>query len=135
MSPVTSYLAIEPGVRPSTEGLTLDESSGGLGISGIGEGGGGMGYGSSHGALGGSSGFDPEAFLQKQVAAKWEHCKGEVGKATVSLETHYVEVADVTIKLDDPEPEKYDCLNEAAWSLDLRECPFDYVKHNWDIRL
>ena len=134
MSPVTSYLAIEPGVRPSTEGLTLDESSGGLGISGIGEGS-GSGYGAGSGRLGGHRQVDLQAFLEKQLAAKWAECNGEPGKASVSLETQYVEVADVRVKVDIPEPGKYDCLNEAAWSLDLRDQQFDEENMNWEIYL
>src|SRR6185295_11972668 len=38
VSPVTSYLAIEPGVRPSTEGIDLSET--------------GSGYGSGEGQIG-----------------------------------------------------------------------------------
>ena len=46
VSPVTSYLATEPGVRPSTEGLLELEGTsvgaGGMGLAGVGHGGGGM---------------------------------------------------------------------------------------------
>ncbi len=135
VSPVTSYLAIEPGVRPSTDGLALEEGSGGLGLSGTGEGGGGAGYGSGHGSIGGARAFDAQAFLQKQLAAKWEQCKGEAGKASVILETHYVEVADVVAKVEVQDPEKYECLSEAAWSLDLRDLPFKDLRQTWEIQL
>lgn len=124
VSPVTSYLAIEPGVRPSTEGLEFEEAVGGLGLSGTGEGGGGTGYGIVLGDIGGAREFDRQAYLQKQLAAKWAECKGEVGKARVTLATHYVEIADFTPMLEAQDPSKYECLNEAAWSLDLRDQPF-----------
>ena len=46
VSPVTSYLATEPGVRPSTDGLLELEGTsvgaGGMGLAGVGHGGGGM---------------------------------------------------------------------------------------------
>jgi len=134
VSPVTSYLAIEPGVRPSTEGLTLDESSGGLGLMGSGEGS-GSGYGAGSGSLGGHRPVDLQAFLEKQLAAKWAKCNGKPGKASVSLDTQYVEVADVRVKVDIPDPGQYDCLNEAAWSLDLRDQQFDEENMAWEIRL
>ena len=43
---MTSYLAIEPGVRPSTEGFGDEEAYGvgGLGMVGTGSGGGGAGH-------------------------------------------------------------------------------------------
>jgi hypothetical protein len=135
VSPVTSYLAIEPGVRPSTDGLTRDEAAGGLGLSGIGEGGGGRGEGFGLGTIGRTAPFDPQAFLEKQLAAKWENCKGEAGQASVTLETHFVEVADVTVKLDIQEPDKFDCLSEATWSLDLRGHRFEDRRQTWEIQL
>jgi hypothetical protein len=68
VSPVTSYLAIEPGVRPSTEGLDEGEAFGlgGLGLIGHGSGGGGSGVGTI-------GGVDPDALmrahLQRALAA------------------------------------------------------------------
>lgn len=136
VSPVTSYLAIEPGVRPSTEGLSPDEFGvGGLGLSGIGEGGGGRGDGIGFGGIGTIPHFDPQAFLEKALGAKWKQCNGEAGKASVTLETHHVEVADVTVQLEDPEASKYGCLMEGAWSLDLRGKRFTYARQSWEIQL
>lgn len=136
VSPVTSYLAIEPGVRPSTEGLKWDEVGeaygvGGLGLSGVGEGGGGSAEGIGLGELP----FDPQAFLQEQLASKWAACKGEKGQARVSLETHSVEVADVVVTLDTEESEKFSCIEEAAWSLDLRGRRFNDRVGHWTIEL
>jgi hypothetical protein len=163
VSPVTSYFATEPGVRPSTEGLDWDEfgdasGAGGLGLSGIGEGGGGRGEG-----IGLGDAFDPQAFLTKQLAEKWRSCKGTPDTASVTLETHYVEVADVIVDLDakassdgtvaaetedDSEkpgksgaevlterPRQYECLREAAWSLDLRGYRFEDEQHTWEVRI
>jgi hypothetical protein len=71
VSPVTSYLAIEPGVRPSTEGLDW---------SGVGSGGGGMGEGTiglgSVGTIGhgGGTRIDPREFLETQLRTAADAC-------------------------------------------------------------
>jgi hypothetical protein len=115
VSPVTSLLAIEPGVRPSTEGL--DE------LSGIGEGGGGWAYGRGLNGGGGIGfpGFDHEAFLRRELSRSLKACGGGDRKATVVLETTVAEVVDVPrATVDGPPDAALDrCLREAAWDLDL----------------
>jgi len=61
VSPVTSYLAIEPGVHPSTEGLDEMEGVGfgGLGLIGHGAGGGGKSE---------TSAFDHADWLRRALA-------------------------------------------------------------------
>lgn len=114
VSPVTSYLAVEPGVRPSTEGLEA---------SGIGEGGGGRGEGIGLGSIGvfgrgSGTGFDHEAALRAALAPAWRACGGKPGDATVDVETTLDEVVDVprvVVATDDQRA----CLAEAVWRLTL----------------
>lgn len=117
VSPVTSYLAIEPGVRPSTEGLDW---------------GSGQGFGSGHGRLGRShrarpvrvrmgAMIDPATFLREKLGEAKKRCGGAASNAEISLETTFAEVVDVpTIKLDPgANPALAPCLEEATWALDL----------------
>lgn len=112
VSPVTSYLAIEPGVRPSTEGL--EEEEGGLGLLGIGEGGGGVGDGIGIGNVG-TIGFDKKGWLQRSLAHAWEACGG-AGALAVTIETTHDEIVDVRASASDKASR---CLVEAAWVLEL----------------
>ena len=112
VSPMTSYLAIEPGVRPSTEGLSLEES---------GSGGGGHGFGLGLGAVAmrGHPGlrFDPMAFLRSELGAVWRACGGS-GRAQVKLETTEDEVVDV-IEVQSAGGKNVECLREGVWGVDL----------------
>jgi hypothetical protein len=112
VSPVTSYLAIEPGVRPSTEGIDWSAT--------------GSGFGGGAGRLGGSSvsgrvpPLDREAFLRNAIAQDWRRCGGRPGEASVSLETTLAEIVDlpsVEVKGDDKLLQR--CLREAVWDLVL----------------
>lgn len=92
VTPVTSYLAIEPGVRPSTEGL---EESSGTGV--------GWGFGSGLGRLFGAGGrsrpppIDKAEFLKRKLREALDSCGASAIGATVSLETTLSEIADVSI--------------------------------------
>jgi hypothetical protein len=116
VSPVTSLLAVEPGVRPSTEGLEL---------SGVGDAGGGRGEGIGLGSIGtighGAGGFDPQRFLRDAVSAGLQTCGGAGRRATVELETTSAEVVDVTrVAIDGPPSAALEsCLKEAVWAIDL----------------
>jgi hypothetical protein len=116
VSPVTSLLAIEPGVRPSTEGLE----------EGIGEGGGGRGEGIGLGSIGtighgSGSGFDPLRFLRDALAPGLVKCGGAGRHATVTLESTFVEVVDVpSVTVQGANAAAIErCLSEAAWELEL----------------
>ena len=117
VSPVTSLLAIEPGVRPSTEGLDDGESIGAFGI-GHGR------LGAGHGVRGHSlRSFDHAAFLKASLGQAWAACGGTGRAATVDLETTRAEIVDVprlTVAGSGtgPKPAE-DCLKEATWSLEL----------------
>jgi hypothetical protein len=112
VSPTTSYLAIEPGVRPSTEGL--DQA-------GDGEGGGGLGDGVGVGTLGGyGHGInepDPMKHLRGELARVVAACGG--GEVFVRLETTRSEIVavDVVPKVAS-EPLKT-CVREGAFGLEL----------------
>ncbi len=112
VSPVTSYLAIEPGVRPSTEGLLTAE------MSGVGH-----GYGSGHGTVRGSAighPGNPAAWLSAELGDAWKRCGG-AGQVSIDVETTLDEVVDVlraTAK-ERADEAHLDCLAEAAWKLDL----------------
>jgi hypothetical protein len=113
VSPVTSYLAIEPGVRPSTEGLDW----------GAGEGSARGGVMVRMGATGTSFNAPPldrDGFLRDMLSKDWRRCGGRPGEATVSFETTRAEVAHVDRpSLYDPDPLLAQCLVEAVWDLVL----------------
>jgi hypothetical protein len=125
VSPVTSYLAIEPGVRPSTEGLEWGEAmgsmggAGGLGLSGFGRGGGGA-----------APSFDAEAWFRSALATRWAACGGQPGAGMVAIETTRREIVDVsaTERGASPASAPAQCLGEAAWNLAL---PSDFY---WDFQ-
>lgn len=118
VSPVTSLLAIEPGVRPSTEGLDDDERSG----FGMGD---GMGFGSmhtiGHGAGVGREPIDPEKFLYDALSAAWAECGGGAKTAKLVVETTLAEVVDVRVAgpAGKKNAELRQCIEDAAWDLDL----------------
>ncbi len=117
VSPVTSYLAIEPGVRPSTEGLD-DSEGGGIGLGSIGTIGHGAGFGSAGGRV---DTFDPLRWLEQAIPAAWAACGAPSGMATVEVETTIDEVVDVPV-LTSPtplSPSVNACLREAIWALEL----------------
>lgn len=129
VSPVTSYLAIEPGVRPSTEGL--DESEG-MGLIGRG-GGGGSGFGTigmgSAGFLGGDSRPD---FLRRAVRDALDDCGGSGRGAHVELESTLVELVELSRVeiLDSTDPALPGCVETELWALQLRP-DFDDPWRRW----
>ena len=115
VSPVTSYLAIEPGVRPSTEGLEEGEM-----------GGSGMGWGSGSSACGighfHAVRLDKQAYLRDALAQGLAACGGEGRHATVRLETTVAEVVSVRATIDgakSADDRLRGCLEEVAWALEL----------------
>jgi hypothetical protein len=115
VSPVTSYLAIEPGVRPSTEGLEIGESFGfgGLGLSGV-----GIGTGAARGAV---PAFDREKYLSGVLGRAWKGCGAGSRTGTATVETTLAEVVDVpSVKVDGAhDGALVHCMTEAIWSLAL----------------
>jgi hypothetical protein len=112
VSPVTSYLAIEPGVRPSTEGL---EHSSGLGA-GFGRLG-GMGTSSRHV----SKKIDLEGYLRSLLQQSLSACGGTGRTAGVEIETtlhEIVELSPVTLDGAD-DPRLAACVSERLWGAAL----------------
>ncbi len=111
VSPVTSYLAIEPGVRPSTEGL---EDTG-------------MGIGSGSGRLGGSHRtkppalfFDTKDALIKLFKPLADACGG--GITSVTVEATWREIVEVTVVVGGEAASsatRSKCMQEAVWGVDL----------------
>jgi hypothetical protein len=128
VSPVTSYLAIEPGVRPSTEGLTEGEGGGGRG-EGI-----GLGRAGATHVSGRVVPIDRQAFLERTLRAEWRRCGGKPDSASVDIETTLAEVVDVpAVRLNgytDALLER--CLGEAAWDLAL-PVQFDNDWAKWSV--
>jgi hypothetical protein len=119
VSPVTSYLAIEPGVRPSTEGLDWGNGIGdsfgaaGFGLTGIGEGGGGAGEPAHQTTL---------SELFADAAARCDTTKA----AHVTIETTFAEIVDVAVRVrGDDAAERARCLREAVWETEL---PSDFTR-------
>ncbi len=115
VSPVTSYLAIEPGVRPSTEGLDWGSGTG----TGFGSGVGRVRMAASS-VSGMAQALDRQQWLRDQISIGWLACGGTADSAHVSLESTRDEVVDVTkteIGKTDPVLER--CLQQAVWDLVL----------------
>ncbi len=115
VSPVTSYLAIEPGVRPSTEGIEW-------GLSGTGMGGGGSSHGISVRGGAVARSFDEAGWLTKALTPALSRCS--VQRATLRLESTLDELVDVdslsVIVSGKAKPSvARRCLENAAWALDL----------------
>lgn len=123
VSPVTSYLATEPGVRPSTEGLLGEEVGAAFGLGGlglVGRGGGGGGTGSSLPSL--ADLLDPA--VDRCVAA---HRPAAGWRVELELETTRAEIVDVEVKQARGGAGIANCLEEATWALALPEA-------NWPAR-
>jgi von Willebrand factor type A domain len=117
VSPVTSYLAIEPGVRPSTEGLKPEDflnqgwgaaprlRMGGCKLSGR------------------AQPLDLQAFLDQRLRPEYEHCGGTLGESYVDLETTRSEIVRVELSAMDGPPDSLtsSCFSEAVWALQLPE--------------
>jgi hypothetical protein len=114
VSPVTSYLAIEPGVRPSTEGLEVWET-GGLGLSGVGGGGSGTGIGIGSW----QPSFDKQAWLEGELRDGWVRCGGRGSVGTVALETQTDEILEVALTQKSADAKLQACMEQVTWSVEL----------------
>ncbi len=130
VSPVTSYLAIEPGVRPSTEGLEE-------GASGFGE-----GFGRAQVRVGMTSvsgraqPIDREEFLRQALRSEWRRCGGQPESARLTFQTTGIEIVainDVTYTASTTPLDEH-CLTEAVWSLMLPP-QFDEEWNVWTIEV
>jgi len=125
VSPVTSYLAIEPGVRPSTEGIdnrmahAPDVIAGSADVRGQPE----------------PPRLDRQKFLEEELGRAWRQCGRERRASTVVLETTVAEVVDVpAISVTGTDAALSRCLEEAAWDLDLPP-DFNQPWARWTVQL
>jgi hypothetical protein len=111
VSPVSSYLAIEPGVRPSTEGLedVVGSAGGGSGEGTIGLG--------NFGTVG-KGDFDPDQFLRKLLVEARRTCELADRPVAARIETTRHEIVDVPA-LTVAGSSDATCLREAIWSWQL----------------
>jgi hypothetical protein len=123
VSPVTSYIAIEPGTRPSRLGM----------LHGRGMGSGG-GFGRGAGMLGGIGHHTPiRPDLQAMMAPAYETCSKQHGPHSVSLdiETTVDEIVDVITSDRSPFAS---CLVEAAWSLRLPQVSRQFARDRFALK-
>lgn len=112
VSPVTSYLAIEPGVRPSTIGLETRGTGSGYGV-------GGARHTLSGRGGGGRVPPDPMAMLADAAKQCVDRHQPAAGWAvTLDMETTSAEVVDVVPVAGEALPVA-SCLVEAVWALRL----------------
>jgi len=117
VSPVTSYLAIEPGVRPSTEGLEEGE---GMGF------GSGSGFGLAGGRMFGGATIkypdDKEAFLRREIEKALTQCGAKGRKAKTSLEATLDEIVSVKVSIAEEAANSKltSCFEEGVWNVTLR---------------
>ncbi len=113
VSPVTSYLATEPGVRPSTAGINYS-------LVGRGGGGGGAGYG----GIGRGSGRNPRSYTLEELVSKGiqkcmsKHQPGPSWKLELKVESTLQEIVDV-IPQRKPASAMDTCAVEAVWNTRL----------------
>jgi len=112
---LTSYLAIEPGVRPSSEGISW--GSGGMG-SGIGLG--TIGHGGGLGLTAAPDPFNHQTYLEEMVDRARVDCGVSYLRANVTIETTEAEIADIIrANVLDAPPSASGCLEEKIWSIKL----------------
>ena len=87
VSPVTSYLAIEPGVRPSTEGLLDSERMSNVVVEGR-----TYAFGCGAEVSGRGPFLDRQGYLEQVLKAEYRRCGGTLGAYSVELETTRDEV-------------------------------------------
>lgn len=111
VSPVTSFLAIEPGTRPSREGIVRYERATGL----LGA---GMGYaGTRCSGYGVHSTFNPRSWLRDGVQDCFSTGR-TVERGRLRLETTGSEIVDVEVS-EVSDASLGACLREAAWKVQL----------------
>lgn len=125
VSPVTSYVAAEPGTRPSTDGLDDANVYGGLLGNEAGEMNGGFGFGRSVPKPDLATLIDTRPCLRAHPqAAPW--------RVRLDVETTLEEIVDVTTSDKSPLAA---CLVEAAWALRLEASAFSLPREQFSVEL
>jgi len=123
VSPVTSYVAYEPGTRPSP-----------IGIPGRGQGtGSGYGVGGGRGGMRGAHRVRPDlASLISTKACVAQHKPAPGWSVTLAVETTFDEIVDVDIKSGGSQ--LANCLVEATWAVRLTSV-YDQERENFVVEL
>lgn len=130
---LTSYLAVEPGVRPSTAGI--DRTGDGIGFGGIGTLGHGAGRGLGRG-LGVTNLFEPEKWLEFRLKRAREACGAADLGVHASLETTGVELVDLPELETTPKAaEAESCIAEELWAVELPSVFHRWRRHLWEVQL
>ena len=129
VSPVTSYLAIEPGVRPSTEGLLASEIGGGMGFGSAG----GFATGVTMQGAGSAPQPDRQGWLEAELGAGWRRCAGAGAQAELELETRSTELLGFELRSSPADASARACMEQVVWSVDLPSYFSDYA--TWTLSL
>lgn len=134
VTPLTSYLVVSPGTTPSRDGISRD-SFGETGLIGKG-GGGGTGSGYGRGRSAGFGGrLDRQAWLESELAGRWERCGG-TGRARLELEATFEELVDFSLHIPGPNIATLAaCMCEATWTLWLPAADFVDPRSRWTVVL
>jgi hypothetical protein len=123
VSPVTSYLSIEPGVRPSTAGF--EEGEGGLMGGAIGASFGFGGLGAVGTGMGGSGAPSPDwgallAGYASKAARPCLHGKAITEDVSARIECTYDEIVDLDVYLESDDSVRT-CVEDALWQIRLSD--------------
>ena len=123
VSPVTSYVAAEPGARPSVIGV----QTGGFGTLGRGSGGGGSGYGSGRG----------RAYVDFRQLIETASCVASVRPTATWEVTLTVETTkDVVVDVELGQPSAMaTCLAEITWAIRLDKNRFELERESFQVQL
>ncbi|MBK9069447.1 MAG: proprotein convertase P-domain-containing protein [Myxococcales bacterium] len=125
VSPVTSYLAIEPGTRPSYDGF----EHAGIGLGGFGA----AGFGAGGDGARGIRRQAPDLRALIDTAACRKVARGPADKVTLVIDTTFAEIVDVRAHANSGgSPAFYACVVEATWAavLDQR---FDLEREAYEV--
>ncbi|MFO7565997.1 MAG: VWA domain-containing protein [Enhygromyxa sp.] len=140
VSPVSSYLAVEPGVRPSVEGLL---GAGNIGLIGKGGGGAVLRESGRSSGVAFSGRLDRQAWLDEQLNAAWRYCgaarqsaqpRSGAKPATVELEATYDEIVDFELS-GVVDPALSTCMQSRTWALLLPTEDFVEDRSRWIVEL
>jgi hypothetical protein len=127
VSPVTSYLAVEPGTRPSTEGIEGTVFSSGSSSSCRGS------WGRTY-STGFEPSFDRRAYLTQALGDALAKCKAKTSAATVTIETTLAEIVDVreVTEARSRDAAVEACVGEELWAVALPP-GFNQQHAVWDV--
>lgn len=130
VTPLTSYLAIEPGVRPSTAGIERVERGVGIGLGSLGHGG-GVGSGRAYDSLGP---FNPDGWLRDRLLELRKACAADALVVRLTLETTRDEIVDLLSLESTPKtPLAEACIRDALWDTQLPYAFSQWERNEWEL--